>query len=118
MRTACSLLLLLLASLSLARAFLLPREHRQPLQVAATPRSRSRAVTQMAVSAPKGSYDITLLPGDGIGPEIMGATVRLRACVLCCVGVVIVVVCLRVSRLAETGRGCGGGSKTTTHPTC
>jgi hypothetical protein len=30
----------------------------------------------MAVSAPKGSYDITLLPGDGIGPEIMGATVR------------------------------------------
>jgi hypothetical protein len=74
MRTAAtaSSLLALLSSLSLASAFFLQQQ--QPFRSLA-----QGSVRMMAVSAPKGSYDITLLPGDGIGPEIMGATVR--ACV-------------------------------------
>lgn len=67
MRTTA--LLLLSSSLSLATAFLLP-------QSPSRPRAAGGGMRMMAVSAPKGSYDITLLPGDGIGPEIMGATVR------------------------------------------
>lgn len=37
-------------------------------------RTRSRMAPSMAVAA-KDSYKITLLPGDGIGPEITTATV-------------------------------------------
>ncbi len=73
MRTAASTsasLLVLLSSLALAPAFLL--QQRQPLI-----RSRAQGRLHMALSQPKSSYDITLLPGDGIGPEITGATVSL-----------------------------------------
>lgn len=74
MRTATSSLLLLLSSLSLGAGFLLPQASRPAAVVGR--RAGAGSVRMMAVSAPKGSYDITLLPGDGIGPEIMGATVR------------------------------------------
>ena len=41
------------------------------------PSARStRGAPRMAVNAPQSSYKITLLPGDGIGPEITAATVK------------------------------------------
>ena len=41
------------------------------------PSARStRGAPRAAVSAPQSSYKITLLPGDGIGPEITAATVK------------------------------------------
>lgn len=67
MRTTL-LLPLFSSSLSLGSAFILPQSSSRP--------RAAGEVRMMAVSAPKSSYDITLLPGDGIGPEIMGATVR------------------------------------------
>ena len=41
------------------------------------PSARStRVIPRTAVSSPQSSYKITLLPGDGIGPEITAATVK------------------------------------------
>jgi len=72
--TSSSLLLLVLAAStpSTTQAFLLPSLSTS----SSTPsslRPRARALS-MAVGA-KSEYSITLLPGDGIGPEIMTATV-------------------------------------------
>mmetsp|Transcript_10948 Transcript_10948/g.32680 ORF Transcript_10948/g.32680 Transcript_10948/m.32680 type:complete len:397 (+) Transcript_10948:149-1339(+) len=39
-------------------------------------RTHTRTAALRAVSAPQDSYKITLLPGDGIGPEITAATVK------------------------------------------
>jgi 3-isopropylmalate dehydrogenase len=44
--------------------------------VAPSARSTRGAPRMMAVAAPQSSYKITLLPGDGIGPEITAATVK------------------------------------------
>lgn len=57
----------------------LHRRHRQPIPSATlhAPRlavSRASRVASMSAGR-KSSYDITLLPGDGIGPEIMAVTV-------------------------------------------
>ena len=40
------------------------------------PPAPKRATQLRAVAAPQDSYKITLLPGDGIGPEITTATVK------------------------------------------
>jgi 3-isopropylmalate dehydrogenase len=44
--------------------------------VAPSARSARAAPRMMAVASPQSSYKITLLPGDGIGPEITAATVK------------------------------------------
>lgn len=72
--TTSSLLLLALlatSSPSTTQAFLLPSLSTSPFP--SPLRLRARALS-MAVGA-KSEYSITLLPGDGIGPEIMTATV-------------------------------------------
>lgn len=55
-----------------SQAFISPPSH-----LASTTTRASSSSTSLRAVAKKDSYSVTLLPGDGIGPEIMAATVSL-----------------------------------------